>query len=90
MVEQVILNNQFPRSVIYSINRLHRYFQRLKNEGNVGDFNQIDFMVGKMKSRVPFSTPESIFEEGLHTFLTEINKDLFAIGKTLSQNYFSL
>jgi uncharacterized alpha-E superfamily protein len=89
VVGQVILNDQFPRSVIYSVNRLHRYFERLKNERNVNDFNQVDFMIGKLKSKVKFSTPESIFQEGLHQFLTETKNDLYVIGKTLSQNYFS-
>jgi uncharacterized alpha-E superfamily protein len=89
VVGQVILNDQFPRSVVYSVNRLHRYFERLKNERNVNDFNQVDFMIGKLKSKVKFSTPESIFQEGLHQFLTETKNDLYVIGKTLSQNYFS-
>jgi uncharacterized alpha-E superfamily protein len=89
VVEQVILNDQFPRSVLYSINRLHRYFERFKNERNVSDFKHIDFMIGKLKSKVKFSTPETIFKEGLHPFLNEIKNELFVIGKTLSQNYFS-
>lgn len=89
VVGQVILNDQFPRSVIYSVSRLHRYFERLKNERNVNDFNQIDFMIGKLKSKVKFSTPETIFQEGLHPYLAEIKNELFAIGKLLSQNYFS-
>ncbi|MDB5275576.1 MAG: alpha-E protein [Ferruginibacter sp.] len=89
VVGQVILNDHFPRSVIYSVNRLHRYFERLKNERNVNDFNQVDFMIGKLKSKVKFSTPETIFQEGLHQFLTETKNDLYVIGKTLSQNYFS-
>ncbi|MBC7511311.1 MAG: alpha-E domain-containing protein, partial [Ferruginibacter sp.] len=57
---QVVLNEQFPRSVLYSITRLDRYFGRLKNERNTADFNQIDFMIGKLKSKVKFSTPDAI------------------------------
>ena len=74
VVEQIVLNEQFPRSVIYSINQLHRYFERLKNEQNKADFNQIDFMIGKIKSKVKFSTPDSIISEGLHHFLNETKK----------------
>ena len=89
IMEQVVLNDHFPRSVIYSINRLHRYFGRLKNERNVSDFNHIDFMIGKLKSKVKFSTPETIIEEGLHQFLTETKDRLFTIGDTLNKNYFA-
>lgn len=89
VVGQVVLNDQFPRSVLYSINRLHRYFERLKHEGNTAEFNELDFMIGKIKSNIRFSTPETIMEQGLHQFLNETKESLFAIGKTLSQNYFS-
>ena len=89
VVGQVVLNDQFPRSVLYSINRLHRYFERLKHEGNTAEFNELDFMIGKIKSNIRFSTPETIMEQGLHQFLNETKGSLFAIGKTLSQNYFS-
>lgn len=89
VVEQIVLNEQFPRSVIYSINQLHRYFERLKQERNAAAFNQIDFMIGKIKSKVKFSTPDSIVFDGLHHFLNETKKSLFEIGTTLNQNYFA-
>jgi uncharacterized alpha-E superfamily protein len=89
VVEQIVLNDLFPRSVIYSINQLHRYFERLKSEGNKSDFEQINFIIGKTKSKVKFSTSESIDTEGLHVFLNDTKKSLFEIGKKLSQNYFA-
>ena len=89
VVEQIVLNDQFPRSVIYSINQLHRYFERLKNERNQSDFQQINFMIGKIKSQVRFSTSNSIVTEGLHHFLHETKKGLFEIGNQLNHNYFA-
>ena len=89
VMEQILLNETFPRSVIYSITHLHRYFERLKNEKNINGFNQIDFMIGKVKSKVRFSTPDSILQEGLHRFLMDTKFDLFQIGNTLNQNYFA-
>ena len=73
----------------YSINQLHRYFERLKNERNQPDFQQIDFMIGKIKSQVRFSTPNSIVTDGLHQFLNETKTALFEIGNQLNQNYFA-
>jgi uncharacterized alpha-E superfamily protein len=88
-MEQILLNETFPRSVIYSINHLHRYFERLKNEKNINGFNQIDFMIGKVKSKVKFSSSDTILQEGLHRFLMDTKFDLFQIGNTLNQNYFA-
>ncbi len=89
VVGQVVLNDQFPRSVIYSINRIHRYFEKLKKENNVSDYNHIDFMIGKLKSKVLFSTPDSLLQEGLHQFLIETKNNLFVIGNSLNKNYFA-
>ena len=89
VMEQIVLNEQFPRSVLYSINQLHRYFQRLNNDRNQNEFQQIDFMIGKIKSQVKFSTPDSIINDGLHHFLNETKIRLFEIGNQLNQNYFA-
>jgi len=89
VVAQVVLLEQFPRSVIYSVNRLHRYFEKLKYEGNAAAYNQIDFMIGKIRSRIKFSTEESIASEGLHHFLKDTKTALFQIGDSISKQYFA-
>jgi uncharacterized alpha-E superfamily protein len=89
VVEQIVLNEQFPRSVLYSINHLHWSFERLKHEHNKADFNQINFMIGKIHSKVKFSTPESIIAEGLHRFFNDTKKGLLEIGNNLSHHYFA-
>jgi len=89
VVEQIVLNKDFPRSVIYSINRLHRYFERLRNQGNVRGYEQIDFMIGKLKSEINYNTVDMIEETGLHSFLMKVKRDLSAVGNALNQNYFA-
>ncbi len=88
VMEQIILNENFPRSVIYSVNHLHKYFYRLKNDKSAAAFNEIDFMIGKLQSKIKFSTSDTIIFEGLHHFLAETKASLFQIGTTLSKNYF--
>lgn len=89
VMEQVLLNESFPRSVLYSINHLHRYFERLKNDKNIVAFNQVDFMIGKIRSRVKFSTAQSILQEGLHHYLTDTKSSLYQIANAFSHHYFS-
>lgn len=89
VVEQVVLNNHFPRSIIYSITRLQRYFDRLKQEGKVNNYQQLDFMIGKLLSKVRYSTPESIISQNLHQYLLDIKNDLFAIANALNQCCFA-
>lgn len=89
VVEQVVLNDNFPRSVLFSVNRLQRYFERLKNDGNASAFSEIDFMIGKLKSSIRYSTVDTISGERLHVFLQESKKSLYEIGDALSQKYFA-
>jgi uncharacterized alpha-E superfamily protein len=89
VVEQIVINNHFPRSVMYSIDQMSRYFERLKSEQTTTAYNNIDFMIGRVKSRVRYSTPESIMQQGLHEFLTGVKNELYGIGTALSQHYFA-
>ena len=89
VVEQIVLSEQFPRSVIYSVNQLHRYFERLQNDRSNVAFDHLNFFIGKLKSRIKFSTSNSIMNEGLHQYLYETRGSLVEIGNTLNQNYFA-
>jgi len=89
ILEQVVLNDDFPRSVIYSVNNIQRYFERLKNDSNADDFRDMSFMIGRLQSRIKYSSVKSIKEEGLHLFLTQIRKELYGIGNALNEHYFA-
>ncbi|HTF30619.1 MAG TPA: alpha-E domain-containing protein [Flavitalea sp.] len=89
IVELIILNKNFPRSVIYSLDHIHRYFERFRNEKNLESFQKMDFMIGKLKSKILYSTPDTIMEQNLHQYLLDIKKDLHAIANGLNQYYFA-
>jgi uncharacterized alpha-E superfamily protein len=89
VVEQIVLNKDFPRSILYSIGQLLRYFTRLKSERNPESYHQIEFLIGKLKSKVTYSTTDSILRQGLHEYLSEIKTELNEISIALNQNYFA-
>jgi uncharacterized alpha-E superfamily protein len=89
VLEQVVLNNDFPRSVIYSVNHIQRYFERLKNNSNMEDFREMSFQIGRLQSRIKYSSVRSIRTDGLHTFLTQIRSELYGIGNALNEHYFA-
>jgi uncharacterized alpha-E superfamily protein len=89
VIDQIVLNNEFPRSVLYSINHLHHYFERLKTERNAEGFRNVNFMIGRIKSKVNYSTVDSIMLQGLHPFLSGVKEDLYQIANALNQNYFA-
>jgi uncharacterized alpha-E superfamily protein len=71
VLEQVVLNNDFPRSVIYSVNHIQRYFERLKNDSNIDNYRELSFYIGRLQSHIKYSSVKSIRDEGLHIHLSQ-------------------
>lgn len=89
VVELIVFNNNYPLSIIYSINMLDRYFDRLRESSDGVNFDRIRFMIGRLRSKVQYSNMQMLSEQGLHKFLTELNRDLTAIGNALNEHYFA-
>lgn len=89
VVDQVLFDVDFPRSVLYSLNQLHRYFGRLKSEQNVEGFAKVDNLIGKVRSKVQYSDVANVSKMGLHNYLSDITQDIYTIGSTLNQYYFA-
>src|ERR1700753_859497 len=89
VVEQIVLNEDFPRSVIYSVNQLSRYFERIKNDRNKEAWKKIEFMIGRIQSRIKYSTVESILKQGLHAYLNGVKEELYEVGNAFNQHYFA-
>lgn len=89
VVEQIILSPDFPRSILYSVSRLQLQFGRLKGERHREAYQKIDFMIGKIHSRIRYSTVDSILQQGLHAYLKSVKEDLYEVGNALNQHYFA-
>jgi uncharacterized alpha-E superfamily protein len=88
VVELIILNNEFPRSVLYSIVRMHRHFEFFNTDKNIENYKKIDFLIGRIRSKVQYSTSEAILQYDVHKYLNEIKSSLNEIGTAFNVNYF--
>jgi uncharacterized alpha-E superfamily protein len=89
VVDQALFNNDFPRSILYSLNHVQRYFGRLKTDRNSPAYNKLDLMIGKVRSKVQYSDVETVAKVGLHLYLTELTGDISEIGVALDKHYFA-
>jgi len=89
VLEQVVLNNDFPRSVIYAVNHIERYFEPLKSDSNLDSYRELSFFIGRLQSHIKYSSVKTIEDEGLHPFLSQIRSQLYSIGEALNNNYFA-
>jgi uncharacterized alpha-E superfamily protein len=88
VLEQVVLNDDFPRSVIYSVRNINRYFEKLKGDNHIEDHKELSFMIGRLESRIKYSSIQNISQEVLQ-FLVSVKKELHQIGNSLNEHYFA-
>lgn len=89
IIDQVLFNPDFPRSVLYSLNHLERNFERLKSEKNRDGFQKVHFMIGKLRSKVQYSNVQNVYAVGLQGYLTEVVSEIDEIGGELNQHFFA-
>ena len=89
VVDMVLFNIDFPRSVLYSLNQLQRYFGRMKGERNAEGYAKVDFIMGKVRSKVQYADVQTVSRIGLHNYLSEISSDCHEIGSSLNEFYFA-
>ena len=89
IIDQVLFNVDFPKSVLYSLNQLQRYFDRLRSDRNIEGFTKVKFSIGKLQSKVQYSDVQTVSNIGLHQYLNEITREIDDIGSTLNQYYFA-
>jgi len=89
VVEQVIFDNDFPRSLIYSLNKLHSHYLRLEPNHHSEAYAHIEKLIGKVRSRVHYANVDQVAQSGLQNFLKEITSDIHAVGTALNQVYFA-
>ncbi len=88
VVELVLYNSFFPHSILYSLNHLNRYFERLKPESIPENYEQLEFLIGKSLNNVKYSDLQAANVKMLNKFLLQTRKDLVEIGNSFSQYYF--
>ena len=88
VVKMIAVNENFPRSIIYSVNKLNVHIGRL-NEFNQIKASELNFTVGKLKNHLKYSTIESIKQNGLEQFLDDIKYELNKISNIINKTYFN-
>lgn len=89
IIDQIIWNENFPRSILYSIVRLQRSFEKLEIDHQLESFKKLKFLIGKLKSRVQFSDIQTLEAEGLQNYLQDIKNGLLEIGTAFNHYYFA-
>lgn len=89
IIDQVIWNENFPRSIFYAVTRLQRSFEKLTFDPQLESYQKIKFLMGKLKSHIQFSDIEMLEKEGLNAYLQNLKNELHDIGTAFNHYYFA-
>jgi uncharacterized alpha-E superfamily protein len=87
VAELLLLSDEFPRSVRFSVRHLNTVLRRISGVHEGRFSNDAEKLAGRLLAELQFSTVEDIFEVGLHTYIDIAQTKLNAIGDALFQAY---
>ncbi len=88
ILQLVVYNNHFTHSVIYCLERIYKYFERLNAESLQENYDQLDFIIGRTVNNIKYSNVNPHDTELLHAFLKQTKLEIYEIGSSLSKLYF--
>jgi uncharacterized alpha-E superfamily protein len=86
--QQILYSIYFPHSVLYCLQQINRYFERLKNESLPESYNHLEFVIGKAMNNLKYSNRQLTDGEALRTLLSHTRNDLFETAHGFNQYYF--
>lgn len=89
VVDHVIFNKNFPRSLIYSLTRIDRYLKDVVEDTKMEGSENLQKTFGRICSKVEFSDMNMIKDMGLPLFLHSLRHDLINFSNQLTRIYFS-
>lgn len=84
-IEFLILNNKFPKSVLFNFKELHSNLHNISPHKSVSP-DTVEFKTAKLIAYMEYLTVEDIMEEG-EVFLYKLKEHLFNIGGELERQY---
>jgi len=89
ILEFLILDKTFPRSIRFSIGAAKEALWRLSGNSTRKNLSDSDRLIGKMEAELSYTTVEDIMDRGLHDYLDDIKHRLKKAGEQLHLVYFA-
>ncbi len=88
VLDLILYNPDFPHSILYSMERLYKYFGRLNAESLPENYDRLEFLIGKTMNNIKYSNVNESDFQSLDAFLLQTRQELFEISAAFSKYYF--
>lgn len=89
VVEFLILNEFFPRSIRYSVQALDEGLRRVSGVGEEKFTNRAEKLAGRLVADLNYSALEDIKTVGMHKYMDDLQHKLNDLGEALHEVYFA-
>lgn len=91
IVDQLVLDENFPRSVKYTLNRMEKYLKDVvqPDAGASSEAEELYLEFSRFNSQVQFADMNYIRRHGLQRFLQQVQQDVLRTANRLGQVFFS-
>ena len=89
VIDHVIFNRDFPRSLAYSLQRVKVYLDKIAEDTKMEGSSALQRMFGRIYSKVEFTDMQLIQEMTVPKFLQSLRNDLVEFSNQLTRIYFS-
>jgi len=89
VLQQVLTNENFTRSVIYSLQRIEHYLKTIVQQSVNDETDALLRNFGRLFSKVRFIELDTLNNITVYTFLEDIKTDLLDFNRKLVQHFFS-
>lgn len=90
VVELLILDRHFPRSVQYCLGRAEESLHAISSSERGTFINQAEQMLGQVRSKLAYTTIEAIIDKGLHECIDGLQSDLNQVGDAIFHTFFEM
>lgn len=88
IVEFMVLNKYFPRSIYYCIKEAERCLHCISGNTDDGFKNSAEKAMGEMRSRMEYSEVDEVISGGLHEYLDTVQLKINHLSDLIDINYF--
>lgn len=89
VLHQIIFNEDFPHSVMYTLARIEKYISDISAENQSPANSDLLRQFGRLHTRIKYMDPATLNSSNLQKFLEELKTELLQFSSQLSQNFFS-
>ena len=89
VIDQIIVNKNFPRSVSYCFERIKRYLNAIIDETQIDGCDALKKSFGRLHSKIEFADVTTLHRPSVKNFFNETRQDVIEFSKHFSRIYFS-